>query len=271
MKSFRFLCLTLSLLLTIFTCAGCRSAGESESVFKIYLAETILSPEAECLYVVYENPTDREITYGTYCSFEKKIQKDQWEPVPFKDHLSFPALGLTLEEHDIQRQPFSLKLFKEPLTEGTYRIHIKAFDTYLEFEIREDGALPQLIYPDQESAPNMLSPKPLARSWQWYRILDYTRYYNSQGIAILDLQKGKNGLAAFGWLFTQEAGIPDENTLMYLNVVDRKTGRIYEAFESPSVRYTSLKTSEDGFTCIGENGETYRIILLGDQLQITKE
>ena len=141
------------LLILVLLLSGCRkvdtydeelqSKATSSDGIIISLDENVLSPKAEWINVTYENPTEKDALYGEGFHVYKQSENGSWLPLSYIDHLAFPAVGYTLEKHTAQHQSFSLKIFKEPLSEGIYRIHIDAFKVDLEFAIRKGGAKPE--------------------------------------------------------------------------------------------------------------------------------
>ena len=238
----------------------------------VYLEENVLSPEGRCV-VVYENPTDREAMYGYHFHVDKLQEDGECEWVEFKENIGFLDAGLRLEDHDIIRQAFGFGSFQEPLSEGIYRIVIEAFSAELEFEIREGGATPEKPPTIEElMSMDMSDPPELEKDWQWYRMWSYIRYFNhQQDDQVLRFMPGENGLVAFAYLPETGDDFPDpENTKACLRIVDRKTGKIYEVFEEPSVFPLSLVAAGDGFSCECEDG-TYQIRIIQGKVAVKKE
>lgn len=253
---------------------GCQKAGTTVKTtpdgIRIYLEEAVLSPEAECINVIYENPTDRQVLYGTHFLVEKYMENGKWEQAPFMEDLSFLDIGLRLEDHDLVKQSFPFGILQEDLVTGTYRIYIDAFDVDLEFEVREDGAKPekQRSWMDPETV-DMSNPPKLEKSWQWYRMWDFARYMHDQNKNISRFVPGENGLVALVYGQSND-DLDIENTKACLCVVDRKSGKIYEVFEEPSVLRDSVEKHGDGFRC-SCNNETYLIRIINGKVAVKKE
>ena len=247
------------------------SSFTTSSGVTICLESSILSPEAECINVVYENPTDTTHMYGTHFFVDRSLGNDEWTRVEFEENLAFLDIGLRLEDHDIKRQSFTLSHFQEPLTKGLYRLNIPAFGADLEFEIRADGALPEALpfLPQQESTMDMTDPPSLEKDWQWYRMWDFIRYFNDRDESITHFVPGEDGLVALSYLESKET-VLDQNTKTLLRIVDRKTGHWYDAVKEPSVTYNSVKKSGSGFSCV-INGKTFLIRLMGDHIIMQKK
>lgn len=237
----------------------------------VYLEKNVLSPDGRCV-VVYENPTDREAWYGYHFHVERLREDGEWEWVEFKENLAFLDVAFRLEDHDIIRQEFGFGSFREPLSEGIYRIIVDAFSAKLEFEIREGGAIPEKP-PTQEELMlmDMSDPPELEKDWQWYRMWSYVRYFHQQDENNLRFVPGENGLVAFAYLPKTGDDFPDpETTCACLRVVDRKTGKIYEVFEEPCLFSLSLEAAGDGFSCKCEDG-TYQIRIIQDKVAVQKK
>ena len=77
-------CLLLSSLL-----GGCQESRKTIKTtadgVRVYLEEDILSPEAECVNVIYENPTDQNFTYGEHFSVQMEMANGDWEEAPFME------------------------------------------------------------------------------------------------------------------------------------------------------------------------------------------
>ena len=262
-------CLLLSSLL-----GGCQESRKTIKTtadgVRVYLEEDILSPEAECVNVIYENPTDQNFTYGEHFSVQMEMANGDWEEAPFMENMAFLDIGLRLEDHDLVRQSFLFGYMQGSLSEGKYRIHIDAFDVDLEFEIREGGAKPekQRSWMDPEIV-DMSDPPKLEKSWQWYRMWDFARYMDDQDKRILKFVPGENGLVAFVY-GPKTDDLDLDNIKACLCVIDRKSGKMYEIFEEPSVLRDNVEVHSDGFRCTCDDG-TYEIRIINGKLAVKKQ
>ncbi|MFS0671674.1 immunoglobulin-like domain-containing protein [Ornithinibacillus sp. 179-J 7C1 HS] len=86
--------------------------------------EYLLSTTEEIILSLENNGTT-DINFGTYHYLEKFVG-NRWQPIPYKDDIAFPDIGLVLHQGGVEEQELSIDSIDEKLTAGTYRI-VKAF------------------------------------------------------------------------------------------------------------------------------------------------
>ena len=268
-------CLLLSSLL-----GGCQSSynkklhssATNEDGMTIYLKDNVISPDASFIIAIFENPTDNMYFYGQEYAIERQTKDGQWEEVPFDGEIGFLEMAMRLEDHDIIWKSFGLKHLQEPVSEGIYRVMVQSpFEAQLEFEIRKGGVIPEKtdeLDLEKQMSLDMSDPPKLEKNWQWYRMWSFVRYFNVYKEYDYRCVPGENGLVAFVHLPRQD-DLDMENTKGYLCIVDRKTGKMYEVFEEPSVLYTNVEVHGDGFRCTCDDG-TYEIQIINGELVVKK-
>ncbi|WP_046175675.1 immunoglobulin-like domain-containing protein [Domibacillus indicus] len=78
-------------------------------------------PDEETISIEIQNSSKQEVMYGKHFTMDKKVD-GVWRTVPFEDGAAFIEVALFIPPGEMAVEEVTLSLFKQPLSEGIYRI-----------------------------------------------------------------------------------------------------------------------------------------------------
>jgi len=176
-----------------------------------------------------------------------------------------------LYDRDKLTYAFGTHILEEPLSEGLYRVighsvRVMPYDPtnmwdgkykrypafQLEFTVSENASPePENIRQERYTSE---WPRPEIEDWQWYTPWDCVVICGKIGIPVTYFQPGDNGLMAVIYRNRPKFDAYDivyKDDLIMMGIIDRKTGKWYEAFPEPLIKsqypITEVLPYSDGF------------------------
>lgn len=243
----------------------------------LYLEQDEYPVGIEKMSLVLENRSDNVMLYGQGWSFEK-YEENEWKILASKENYGFTMEGYTLYDNDKMIFPIYTTYLKDKLDEGLYRVtgcslrvasddrnlsygmdYVDYPEYQLEFIVSKDAPEPVKI----EEANLHGWDLPIKEDWQWYTPWECENMYERVGMSMQRIVQGKNGLIAIlyhdGSSESKSQSIGDK---LMLDLFDRKTGKHFKVFDSPTVETQWVTADEtSGIRIHTEQDEYYANII----------
>ena len=220
--------------------------------------------------LVLENRSDSVMMYGNGWSFEK-YENGKWWNLALEEGFAYTLEGILLFDHDKNIFRIPDYFFREPFSEGLYRVtgcslwvtpesgnsggenNDVEFPPYqCEFVVSETAVQESEATPVTALLPWQLPEK---EDWEWYPPGTGFSLYASAGMQVWQCVQGDYELVAILYRNSTENEYYNAGDLLLMDIFDRSTGKRYEVFTEPTVAIEKVEPYQDGFKI--DSGDFY--------------